>query len=375
MPGEDDIFDVFPDSDTIPSDYRDLPPEYPPSIITPWRSGKPNADMSITSSAGTHPGNCNFCHNKDDGELDGTPDVPSGFGPITVFTNQQNHHGTGVPTLTDADLAEVDPRLPEMLGQVCTWCHNITDPSEDQIRGCQNCHDRTSLHNIEADVDGDGTVPGAEDPYYGHIGNTDNCWGCHGNDGEVPEAQSIKMTTQLVPELDGINATGWEAGTQVPVRLAGSNFDNNYPANRAIVRVTDSEGNSTDLVPTTVATGYIDVTFPPTMGPDNWDVVVWKGAEHSAPIVVSITEPLNIQRTMCFSRYGLAILQGTGLSIYVDAIGFGTGVRNADTGDEARRIYRWSGGTIAAQFTGGCPSSMEVYNVNDSEIITDIIEL
>ncbi|HEC15298.1 MAG TPA: hypothetical protein ENI99_01790 [Sedimenticola sp.] len=371
-PGEPDIFDVFPDSDTIPANYRDLPPEYPPSIITPWRSGKVNADDSITSSAGTHPGNCNFCHNTADGQLDGTQNVESGFGPITVFTNQQNHHGTGVPTLTSDHLAEVDPRLPDMLGQVCTWCHNITSPSEDQIRGCQNCHDRTSLHNIEADVAGDGIIPGAEQAYNGHIGNTDNCWGCHGNNGEVPQAQSlgISMTTETVPQLNGANALNWEQGTEVPVTLSGSGFSSLNEANRAIVRVTDDNGNTMELVPTTVAPDYIDVTFPSTMAAGNHSVVVWKGNEHSAPLVVSISQPLEIKRAMCYSRYGLVILGGTGLSQYIDAAGSGTSITGDGVG--ARKVYRWGGGMIAAQFPRGCPSTVEVTNIFDSVTIDNL---
>ncbi|MCF6253978.1 MAG: hypothetical protein L3J38_04440, partial [Thiomicrorhabdus sp.] len=177
-----------PDPDNMGETVPVEIPSYPTSMITPWRSNKPNRDFSIESSAGTNPGNCNFCHNTAEGtggpgaglisgDTGGTMQVvnlPDGSTfEAPILTNAQNHHNTGF---------FADNR--------CAWCHEIDGEFQSgsmSIRVCQRCHDRTTLHNIEFDANGDGVTPGEEDPYYGHIGNQKNCWGCHGNNKTVQD--------------------------------------------------------------------------------------------------------------------------------------------------------------------------------------------
>ncbi len=337
------------------------PPSYQPSIITPWRSNKPNGDSSLTSSAGTHPGNCNYCHNTRDGSTIGTPDVPSGFGSITVFTNKQNHHGTGVPTITGSSK-----------GSPCKWCHNIDQPLEEGIRGCQRCHDIESLHNIEYDADGDGIVPGAETAFNGHIGNTDNCWGCHGNDRQVASlAAGFSPATATTPQLDGTNLSTWEQGTTFELTLAGSGFINqggllNELTFRPTVQLTDSAGNTTVLTPNAESVSSVQVTIPATLPADNYRVQIKKDTALSNPLVISVTPALSIRSAICYSRFNLVILTGTGLSQFLPGKNTGTGI----TGDgvEAFRVFRWKNGMIAAMFTT-CPTEVEVTNVFDTSII------
>jgi len=121
-------------------------PTYQPSLVTPWPSGKPNGDDSMTSSAGTHPGNCNYCHNTGDG-LVGDPaknleDTWLGT-VVPVYQNMETHHGTG--------LAIVDSTR-------CSWCHDVGAGTGEKIRQCEACHGVASLHNITSDSNGDGNV-------------------------------------------------------------------------------------------------------------------------------------------------------------------------------------------------------------------------
>ncbi len=338
------------------------PPTYSPSMITPWRSGKPNGDTSITSSAGTNPGNCNFCHNTEDGDTIGTPDVPSGFGPITVFTNKQNHHGTGVPTITGSSK-----------GSPCEWCHNIDQPLAEGIRGCQRCHDIESLHNIEYDADGDGIIPGTETAYQGHIGNTDNCWGCHGNNGEVG-SMSISFgatATATVPQLDNINLSTWTEGTAFEMSLFGNGFINqgglgNSTTYRPTVQLTDSADNITVLTPLSESVDSVQVAIPETLPADNYRIQIKKGSVLSNPIVATITPRITLGApAICFEKYRIVFLRGKNFSMHLSGSNTGTSITTGD-GIAPDVLYFWKDQMIAALFIGGCPDEVVVTNVFDS---------
>lgn len=351
------------------------PPTYNPSMITPWRSGKPNADTSITSSAGTHPGNCDFCHNTADGAVDGndipigTPGVPSGFGPITVFTNKQNHHGTGVPTITGSSK-----------GSPCEWCHNMDQPLEEGIRGCQRCHDISSLHNIEYDAVGDGIVPGAEIAYNGHIGNSDNCWGCHGNNGEVGAMSQMGSSPggATTPQLDDINLSTWESGSTFEMTLSGNGFINQGgPGNamtfRPTVLLTDSAGSETTLTPNSESVDLVHVSIPDTLPAGNYWIQVKKGGVLSNPIVATITPAINAGPAICLARFGIVLLRGNDFGMYLDGANTGTSVTNGDGSVNASIIYFWKNNMIAARFTGGCPTTIKVTNVFDEVTVEPLV--
>ncbi len=343
------------------------PPSYSPSMITPWRSGKPNGDSSIISSAGTNPGNCDFCHNSADGETTGTPDVPSGFGPITVFTNKQNHHGTGVPTITDTTK-----------GSPCQWCHNVDQPEAEGIRACQRCHDIATLHNIEYDADGDGIVPGAETAYLGHIGNNDNCWGCHGNDGEVGSLSFVEATPgAIIPQLDNINLSTWKAGTTFEMSLFGNGFINqgdlgNATTYRPSVQLTDSAGNTTVLTPLSESVNSVQVAIPGTLPADNYWIQIKKDSVLSNPIAATITPSIILGTApLCLQRFNIVFLRGEGFSMHLPGSNTGTSI----TGDGVSPdfLYFWKDDMIAAIFYGGCPSEVTVTNIFDSITLEPVI--
>jgi hypothetical protein len=138
-----DIVDNMDDGHYIPT--------YPPSLVTPWPSGK---DLSGPNGEG----NCVFCHFASVYEGDG--------GPVLIMDNATNHHDTG---------------FYDKEGTKCGWCHDVftVDPpsisiTEDSIRKCQGCHGIDSLHNIQV------ISPGSELPGFGHIGSNEDCFGCHG---------------------------------------------------------------------------------------------------------------------------------------------------------------------------------------------------
>ncbi len=405
-------------------------PNWLPSIITPWKSGKLYEDDLHTSSAGTHPGNCNFCHNSADGGPTGTDDDTSpfsyGFSSVKIFQNNQNHHATGIPTLTAAE----SPVLAASGEQPCTWCHFMSWPAGFQprtyddgtvetiaswnIRGCQRCHDIPSLHAIEFDAVGDGITPGQEEHYNGHVGNQDNCWGCHGfNANNAPDAVG-SLSTDLgglympvratIPQLDEVNALIWPQGTVVNgFVLAGSNFENDgvrYDVNsgdvdytyKPSVQLTDGAGNITLLTPVSSDTTRINVTIPGDLAAGTYEVQVSKGEntewtrqELSNPKTVTIVPTVHVAEgaAICLSTYRVVIIRGNGFTTTEGSYG----VEDPLTGDitpvpmpstvtgisaggaAANRLFLWRDGMIAARFNAGCPSEVEVTTMYDAKTL------
>ena len=122
-------------------------PSYDTSMVTPKSSG---------GEGELGRGGCDYCH------LFGY-DAAS---ETNVVEARYTHHDTG-------------------LGQdfsSCSLCHDWEAEEEQDIRICERCHSVTAIHNIQADSNGDGWIlPGEELAGYGHIGNNDDCLGCHEN--------------------------------------------------------------------------------------------------------------------------------------------------------------------------------------------------
>lgn len=396
------------------------PATYRPSMITPWRSGKPNEDDSNVNHVGTSPGNCNFCHNaagstdpvvlRDGVAIDASDPSCSfcvGFGSINIYPNKENHHATGVPTFKPSQTGRDEA--------VCAWCHIPTYPShynktpEDPddamfsgwgIRGCQRCHDIESLHSIEADVAGDGIIPGQEDRYNGHIGNQDNCWGCHGNNGEWQVdllSTSLMAVGATTPQLNAMNAAIWPEGTGFDLTLVGSGFINigtkmnmstgaleQYTFNPT-VKFTDQDGNSTVLEPTTTTATEVVVSVPATLASGNYDVAIRKQPNKTSnPLAASILPNVNVSAAVCFESYNIVVLRGTNFNEFIgggdvnyidyegnEVVGSNTSV--IGDGVDADRVYRWGGDMIAARWFSGCPSSVTVKNVFDSETVVPTV--
>lgn len=319
-------------------------PTYQPSLVTPWPSGKPNGDDSLISSAGTSPGNCNFCHNTADG-LPGAPGTNlevTLVGTIPVYQNMETHHSTG--------LAIVDSTR-------CAWCHDTAAPTGEAIRQCEACHGVSTLHNITWDSNGDGSVtPGAETAGYSHTGAQSDCWGCHGNNGTI-----LAMAPgggPGIPDIHSLDFSAIESGVETTLTLGGNNFTN-YVQNpwtggydilvSSVVRLTDSSGNATDYVPASITEDSIEVVLPDTLPPGNYQLAAAKGPSTSNPMNLTVTPGVTIDTAQCGRRTKVLTITGSGFGEYLGASDSGTSVvMNGD----AAEVLTWTDSEITAGVSG-----------------------
>ena len=244
-------------------------------------------------------GGCAYCHNAG---LDAT----SG---IEVVDNHDTHHGSGIykNRLGGTD----DPA-------VCVWCHAGGNPhaptghGPDRIRWCENCHGYESLHNIQGDADGDGTIDvGGELKGAGHIGNNDDCWGCHG----FLQADAAPGSGELVPTISSSDVLVTIAGTDTVVNLTGSAFTNTYLGMfdwTSVVRLTASDGSTTILTPDSISESSITVTIPGTVAAGNYDVAALKGSTASNTVVLSVKPEVVITDSSCNRKKGVLTVSGSG---------------------------------------------------------------
>jgi hypothetical protein len=140
-------------------------PTYDPSLVTPSTR---NGDGLPLNTRGNGAGACNYCHDQDS--------VPPAD-PVFIFENVDTHHNAGVHKDETGFTDQIK----------CLWCHGSL-PDVLDIRICENCHGYESLHNIAVDSatgclfgdPGCEVVIGGETAGYSHVGNNDDCWGCHG---------------------------------------------------------------------------------------------------------------------------------------------------------------------------------------------------
>jgi len=195
-------------------------PTYAPSLVTPWPSGKTNADVNGE-------GDCDFCH-------DAGLDTASG---LDVLTNQQTHHSTGLNTDSQ-----------------CVWCHDVFAPDNEKIRQCEACHGVASLHNIQVDSDNAanlGTIaPGEENAYWGHIGHNDDCYGCHGFSALSAAAP---FSGPVIPDLSGLSVATVTEGTPAVITASGNGFTN------VVAGIGGAEIGLTSTVVLTAADGTTEV--------------------------------------------------------------------------------------------------------------------
>jgi hypothetical protein len=316
-------------------------PSYDPSLVTPWPSGKPNAGPNGE-------GNCNFCHDTGTGTSD--PGIDPGTG-VLVYRNAETHHLTGFV----------------LDGAKCTWCHNVLPPwSELAIRGCEQCHGISSLHNIQFDNVGDGIDPGNEDAYYGHIGHDDDCFGCHG----FTSGASVPESGPVIPSVDGLSAYTMVAGTDTAITITGSSFINqmlnpitgqNDITLDCDVRLTDAAGNTTTVEPTAVSPDTIEVILPGSLARGNYKLAALKDPKASNPVRIAVTPPVVIGSATCSG--GTVAIRGSGFSGYVDATDSGTSVTSVIGGDaETGSVVSWSDSRIVADFSN-CGDTVEVSSV------------
>lgn len=413
----DELRGKKPDPDNAGETVPVVIPDYPHSMITPWRSKKPNGDDSQENHAGTEPGNCNFCHNTAEGSSATTGDeggtmqivnLPDGSTfNAPVLTNAQNHHNTG---FFDDDR--------------CAWCHKLefTDQGIQKdgnaIRICQRCHDRTTLHNIEFDNDGDGVTAGAEEPYYGHIGNQKNCWGCHGNNKTVlndngewvnprdylgvdnqgvvigdEDLARMDISKALVPTINTLSVDSISEGEEVLITITGMNMVNSGLEYKPVLNpdgtnVFDDQGNAMiDLVTTTWSSEVVitdkdnnviviepsyqdraklEFTVPATLTSNFYQVSLKKHDQVSNPLGLMVKKSIAVQQAFVFTPYGgLVVILGKN---FMDTVNGLTYKLVDQDGNAPVSSYLWKDGLVLVHFDK-IPESVTMTNLYGTKVI------
>jgi hypothetical protein len=321
--GDPDVGDCTPCHGALVDDIGDghQIPTYDPSLVTPSASG---ADGEPLNSRGKGAGACDYCH-------DSGTDTITG---LQVYTNSETHHNTGVFQSETGIINE----------DACQWCHNMTLPGENFIRTCEGCHGFESLHNIQIDSQPNGQIDiGGELSGYGHIGNNDDCWGCHG----FLQA-TAPGTGPIIPFIGSSDVLSITAGTDTSVILTGVAFTNTYLGIfnwTSNVSLTAADGSTTVLMPDIISEDSLTVTIPGTTVAGNYDIRAVKESTESNPVVISIKPAVTITDVKCAKKRGRLIIRGSGFSEKVEGT---DSYINVEVNGEMADIISWSDNRINA---------------------------
>ena len=261
---------------------------YEPSTVTPSPSGGEGQPLN---GYGNGSGACDYCH-------DYGTDTDSG---VEVFSNADTHHNTGI-FLSETGVTN---------DTTCTWCHNMSLPSEYAIRTCEGCHGFESLHNIALDSNDPDTelIVGTENPGYSHVGSGDDCWGCHGF-----ASSSAAGTNSITPFISSVSPMAIPAGSNASVTLTGQAFTNVAGSTEYIsdVSLTAADGSSVTLTPDIISQGAMTVTIPGSIATGNYNVQAVKGDVASNPVVLSIKPEVEIADVICSE--GILTITGSGFA-------------------------------------------------------------
>ena len=269
-------------------------PTYEPTLRTPKPSGGDGLPLNNEDNGA---GGCDYCHST--GTSSSTPGIDDPTG-ILVYSNEDTHHETGFWGGMGAH------------GFVCFWCHDDALPLEAKIRVCENCHGPNSLHNIQTDSDGDGLItPGVELPGYGHIGNPNDCWGCHGF------SASADLPTQfgsIIPYIHDISASVLTANSEAVLVLDGSAFKNTSGDTEVLstIRLTPDFGDPIELTPDTISENRMTVTISGTTPIGNYALRAVKIDKISNPIYLSIKPEVVVTAADCDELEGTLSISGHG---------------------------------------------------------------
>ena len=310
-------------------------PTYEPSLVTPWPSGK---DIAGPNGEGA----CTYCHAAG-------IDVMSG---VDVKTSNANHHSTGFGD----DLTK------------CFWCHDPLAAASELIRRCEGCHGPSSLHNIQVDSPAAaniGTIePGLEDPYWGHIGNNDDCFGCHGF---TALSAAAPYSGPVAPGIAMLSAVSVTEGTAAEITASGSAFTNivTGPSGaidlNSSVELTAADGTTYLFEPSALSVNSLTVTLPADLPPGNYDFRAVKINKYSNPVNFSVLPLMDVQRIVCRGK-GVTIT-GTGFSQYLDAVDSGTSLTAADrNGGVDCTVKTWKDNKITATCSA-CPTRIDVESI------------
>jgi hypothetical protein len=169
------------------------------------------------------------------------------------------------------------------------------------------------------DTDGDGVldtdnlgnvVVGAENPWYGHIGNNNDCLGCHG----AYTPASAPGTGYITPYISSSDVVIMTAGADRAVNLTGSAFTNIVGTFllTSDVELTASDGSSVILTPDSITSSAMTVTIPGTTAVGNYDLKAVKETAESNPVVISVVPAATITDDSCQKKKGILTINGSG---------------------------------------------------------------
>jgi hypothetical protein len=194
----------------------------------------------------------------------------------------------------------------------CAWCHDSGLPFDEQIRTCENCHGRDSIHSIQSDSDDDGIInPGIEQRNYGHIGNPDDCWGCHG----YGASNLPPVSGPTIPVIYSVNNSIFTEKTETDLILTGIGFTNQNLLGGEIqseIIVTAVDGTTLTLIPESITQTSISVTVPGTLLPGNYTLTALKMNKHSNAKTISVIPDVMIISVSCNPTSGYITLTGSG---------------------------------------------------------------
>jgi hypothetical protein len=252
----------------------------PVSESTPKRS---NGTGLPLNRYGNGSGSCVFCHDS------GTTNEG-----IEIESNMSSHHETGF----GYDATK------------CTWCHDFGLPFEEQIRTCENCHGRDSIHSIQSDSDDDGIInPGIEQRNFGHIGNPDDCWGCHG----YGPSNLPPVSGPTIPVIYSVNNTIITEGTETDLILTGVGFTNQNLLGGTMqsnIILTAMDGSTLTLIPESITQTSISVTVPGNLMTGHYKLTAFKANKHSNAKTLCIIPDVRIINAACTG--GIITLTGSG---------------------------------------------------------------
>jgi hypothetical protein len=286
-------------------------PTYEPSVLIPKRSG--GAGLPLNSE-GNGRGACTYCHSTGTGDPS-IPGLDSDSGAL-VYSTEDTHHNTGF----GFDATK------------CDWCHDFTIPFEVQIRICENCHAPNSIHSIQTDSNGDGII-NSEVIGYGHIGDSDDCRGCHDF-----SALSAPGTGPVVPYITAMSASVLTGGTESTVTLTGSAFTNISESVELTsnVIVTSDDGSSIELIPDALNESTFD--------------------KFSNPMVISVEPVVWIADVNCNKKKKILSIYGTG---FIDKVEGTDAYINVLINDQIAEIISWAETTIKSSVSF-CPKRASI---------------
>jgi len=313
-------------------------PTYDPSLVTPWPAGKPNGGPSGE-------GNCNFCHDA------GLPDI---------LDNHDTHHDTGLTRASFTGLTSACCACHPPLNSNPASCRPNFDAFD--MRKCEQCHGVQTLHNIQADSNGNGISVGLEDAYYGHIGNNLDCWGCHGF--TAIAADVAPYAGPVVPHIQSTDVGLVTAGTSAWVTVTGAALSNIMDTPAGPMKLdsapvlTAPDGTTISLAAQSVTESTMVVDVPGTLTAGKYSLRAVKGPQTSNPAVLSVVPAVVVTDASC-NGDAVVTVNGSGFSDYVNATNSGTSV---SSGTEIGTVLSWNDTEIVAQFAS-CPGTVEVRSV------------